>query len=119
MKKALCKQLHKRKKNHTSELESDGNSDDSLWSCVLDSTGELHACKKCKLNTVIDRYTKPGLSKAIHTKETKINKQNTSNVTRNRNFKKSCSEPAQSKWKIQDNSEATKSISQKKSYDNK
>jgi hypothetical protein len=75
LKKALRKNSIKCKKSHDKDLECDNDSDDSLWRHRLDGTGELHTCKKHKLNTAVDSYTNPSPRKAIQThKSQKIKK---------------------------------------------
>jgi len=67
LKKALCKKSSKCKKRRGKDSESDSNSDDSSQRRRSDSTVELHACKKHKINTAVDSYTNPSLHKAIQT----------------------------------------------------
>ena len=76
LRKALCKESSKCKRRRTKESEIDSNSDDSSWSRGSDSTGELHTCKKSKLNAAVNSYTNRSLRKAIQTDKSQKNKKN-------------------------------------------
>eukprot|EP00804_Cyclotella_cryptica_P008124 CCRYP_004607-RA/>CCRYP_004607-RA protein AED:0.43 eAED:0.97 QI:0/0/0/1/0/0/3/0/532 len=106
LKNALRKKSSKRKKRRANDSESHSDSDKSSGMHGSDRTGELHTCKKRKLNTAIDSYTTPSPSKAIHTNKSKINELT---VTKEKTSKKSCSKTKTSELKIRDNLETTTS----------
>ena len=85
----------------------------------MDSTGELHTCKKHKLNTAVNSYTNPSPSKAIQTDKNKKIKEIKLTVKKNKTSKKSCSKTKNSELIIKDKNETTTSKISKKSYGKK
>jgi hypothetical protein len=73
------------------------------------STGELHTCKKIKLETAVNSYTNLSLSKAIQTDKRIKDKKINLTVKKNKTSKKSCSKTKQSKLIIKDKIETTTS----------
>ena len=81
IKKALCKHLRKDKKYHTCDANSDRDFDNSTWRDGLDSTGEFNMCKKCKLNSLLEKYTYPSPNKAICLLKSNSSNKTQTNVT--------------------------------------
>jgi hypothetical protein len=68
VKKAFRMQSHNRKKHHGNDSDSNSDSYYNLWSHRSDNTGELHMCKKRKLNVSVNDYTYPNPSTIQHNK---------------------------------------------------
>jgi hypothetical protein len=65
--------LHKSKKRHANDSESDSDSDYRSLRHGSESTGQLYMCKKRKLNISVNDYTYPSPSKAIQQNKFELN----------------------------------------------
>jgi hypothetical protein len=82
--------LHKSKKRHANDSESDSDSDYRSLRHGSESTGQLYMCKKRKLNISVNDYTYPSSSKANQQNIIELNHNFNSEIMQENISKKSC-----------------------------